>query len=76
MIINITVVSRVSAHGCLNITRDFGSHGHLLTRDQIPIRLYISCYSGPLKSGTCGSGRLPGTLQYVCMGGGGQKVRN
>ena len=24
-----TVVSRVSAHGCLNITRDFGPHGRL-----------------------------------------------
>ena len=24
-----TVVSRVSAHGRLNITRDFGPHGHL-----------------------------------------------
>ena len=29
MIIVHTVVSRVSAHGHLNITRDFGPHGHL-----------------------------------------------
>ena len=26
---NITIVSRVSAHGHLNITRDFGPHGRL-----------------------------------------------
>ena len=25
----ITIVSRVSAHGCLNITRNFGPHGYL-----------------------------------------------
>ena len=34
-------VSWVSAHGHLNITHNFG-----------PIRLYRSCYSGPLKFGT------------------------
>ena len=31
----VTVVSRVSAHGCLNITHDFGLHGHL-PRIKIP----------------------------------------
>ena len=29
IMMHITVVSRVSAHGRLNITRDFGPHGHL-----------------------------------------------
>ena len=43
-----TVVSQVSAHGRLNITRDFGSHG-CLPGIKIP---YRSCYIGPLKCGT------------------------
>ena len=37
---------RVSAQGRLNITCDFGLHGHLLTWD---ICLYRSCYIDPLK---------------------------
>lgn len=40
-----------SAHGCLNITHDFGLHVHLATRDQNPIHWYRSCYSGPMKLG-------------------------
>ena len=38
-----------------------------LTRDKNSIRLYRSCYSGPLKCSTCRSGYLLGTLslQYV-----------
>ena len=28
--LTLTVVYWVNAHGCLNITRDFGLHGHLL----------------------------------------------
>ena len=43
-IISITVVSRVSTHGHLNITHDFGLHGRLPG-----IR---SCYNDPLKWGT------------------------
>ena len=48
-----TVVSRVSArsHGRLNLTRDFGLHGHL-PGIKNPICLYRSCYSGPSKCGT------------------------
>ena len=53
-IIVCTVVSQVSARGCLNATCDFGLHGHL-PGIKIPwIRLYRSCYcnSGPFKCGT------------------------
>ena len=43
-----TVVSRVSAHGHLNITRNFGPRRHL-TWDITSIHLYRSCYIDPLK---------------------------
>ena len=47
---DITVVFRVSAHGCLNITCDFGPHGCLPgIKIQCLIRSY---YSGPLKHST------------------------
>lgn len=42
-----TVVSRVSVHGCLNITRDFDPHGHLPG-----IKIPYVCYSDPLKCST------------------------
>ena len=44
---SVTVVSWVSAHGHLSITRDFGPHGCLPG-----IRLYRNCYIFPLKWGT------------------------
>ena len=54
-------MSRVSAHGCLNITRDFGPHGHL-SRIKIPYNR--SCYSGTMKCGYMGAylgvGACPG----------------
>ena len=39
-----TIVSQVSAHGHLNITRDFGPHGDINS-----ISLYRNCYIDPLK---------------------------
>ena len=44
-----TVVSRVSAHGRLNIYNSQFWAAWALTRDQNSIRLYRSCYSGPMK---------------------------
>ena len=63
-----TVVSRVSAHGCLNITRDLVCMGANLG-DQNPICLYRSCYSGPLKFGKWALTREGGggtlSLQFI-----------
>ena len=42
----------MSAHGHLNITRDFGLHAWSLTRDITSIPLYRSCYIDPLKRAT------------------------
>ena len=53
IIIIITIVSRVSAHGRLNITHDFGPHRHLPGIKISYILLYTgNCYSGLLKCGT------------------------
>ena len=48
-----TVVSRVSAHGCLNITHNFDLHGCLHTWDINCICLYRSDYMDPFEYGTC-----------------------
>ena len=48
----LTVVSKVSAHGHLNISHNFGPHGHLPgLRDINCIHLYGSCYIDLLKCG-------------------------
>ena len=58
-----TVVTQVSAHGCLDITCDFGSHGCLPG-----MRLYRSCYIDPLKYGTWALARDTTVLQRQCEG--------
>ena len=59
-----TVVSQVSAHGRLNITRDFGPHGRL-PGIKIPYVCIEAATVAPwnaLHGHLPGSGRLPGTL--------------
>ena len=55
---DITVVSQVSARGRLNITCNFGPHGHL-PGIKIPY-VCIEAATGPLKCGTWGVGTCPG----------------
>ena len=60
------VVSQVNGRGRLNITCDFGPHGHLPSQNSI--HLYRSCYSGPLKCGMWALNYLlcqPGILRYM-----------
>ena len=66
VIIIITVVSRVSAHGCLNIIHDFGLYGHL-PGIKIPYVCIEAATVAPwnaVHGHLPGSGRLPGTLWY------------
>ena len=56
-----SLVSRVSTHGRLNITR----YLWVLTQDQNSVHLYRSCYSGPLKCGTWVLGACP-VLYGIC----------
>ena len=60
-----TIVSQVSAHGCLNISRDFGPHG-CLPGIKIPYVCIEAATVAP-RNAVLGrlprSGCLPGTLQ-------------
>ena len=63
-----TIVSRVSAHGCLSIIHDFGPHGRL---PEIKI-LYVCIEAATVAPWNAvherlpRSGHLPGTLRYLC----------
>ena len=62
------VLSWVSAHGRLNITRNFDPHGHL-PRIKIPYICIEAATVAPwnaVHGRLPGSGRLPGTLRYMC----------
>ena len=60
-------MSRVSTHGCLNITRDFSLHGNLLgykLHKFVWKLLHWPLGIWSMGAYLHGSGRLPGTLQY------------